>query len=249
MTTSRATLLLLTEDSGRDSHATHEALLRSMLRLLGPRHVSSAIAIESANDDQRSVMRNNGWDSTTEEDEPARRALIKSIATRLCQSNLHVVLFHYDGDRPWADRDGCTRHAVFERRVVTPITQHPKFMERTPEQRSKALARLVRIVPFYSVEAWLYQNTAVAVGLCEKHHGGRHVETIQRWSEDRASLDELSQPKKTVCLSDKFNRELATHHFPANDVYAAGKSFHAAVETLRGCADLVGLLTALTPSR
>jgi len=240
----RASLLLLTEDSGRDAHATHEALVRSMLRLIAPGHDASAIAIEPANDAQRDAMRGNGWDSTNAEDEPKRRSLVRSIATRLCQSNLHIVLFHYDGDRPWAERMSCARHAVFDRRIVAPITQ--LIANRSAEQRARALARLITIVPFYSVEAWLYQNTAVAVRLCEKHHGGRHVESLARFAADRGMLDEERKPKDNVCLSDRFNLALATDRFPAKEVCAVGKSFHAAVERLRESADLVGLLAALT---
>ncbi len=246
MSAARASLLLLTEDSGRDSHATHEALVRSMLRLIAPAHDASAIAIEPANDAQRDAMRGNIWDSTKAEDRPRKIALMRSIATRLCESNLHVVLFHYDGDRRWSERDHCARHATFAKHIVTPITQHPKFLERTAEQRAAALARLITIVPFYSVESWLYQNTAVAVRLCEEHHGGRHVESLARFAADRGMLDEERKPKDSVCLSDRFNLALATERFPAKEVCAAGKSFHAAVKRLRESADLVGLLAALT---
>ena len=245
MSAARASLLLLTEDSGRDAHATHEALVRSMLRLIAPDHDARAIAIEPANDAQRDAMRGNIWDSTKADDRPRKIALVRSIATRLCESNLHVVLFHYDGDRRWNDRDTCARHATFEKHIVTPVAR--LIVNRTDEQRSRALARLITIVPFYSVEAWLYQNTAVALRLCEKHHGAQHAATFTQWATDRGALDEEHKPKDAACLSDKFNLALATEHFPAKKVVAVGKSFHAAVERLRGSADLVGLLAALTP--
>ncbi|MDO9017831.1 MAG: hypothetical protein Q8S73_33605 [Deltaproteobacteria bacterium] len=245
MSAARASLLLLTEDSGRDAHATHEALVRSMLRLIAPGHDASAIAIEPANDAQRDAMRGNIWDSTKADDRPRRIALVKSIATRLCESNLHVVLFHYDGDRRWSDRDTCARHATFEKHIVTPVAQ--LIVSRTEEQRTRALSRLLTIVPFYSVESWLYQNTPVALRLCEKHHGGQHAATFTQWATDPGALDEEHKPKDAACLSDKFNRALATERFPAKTVVAVGKSFHAAVERLRGSADLVALLAALTP--
>lgn len=241
----RASLLLLTEDSGRDAHATHEAIVRSMLRLIAPSHDGRAIAIEPANDAQRGAMRGNGWDSATVDGEPRRRSLVRSIATRLCQSNLHVVFFHYDGDRPWQERASCPRHAVFARRIVVPIEQ--LLATRTAPQRARALARLIPVVPFYSVEAWLYQNTEVATGLCARHHGGQHTATFAQWAIDRGSLDEELKPKDTACLSDRFNLALATDRFPARAVDGVGKSFHVTVERLRACADLVDLLSALTP--
>lgn len=245
MSATRATLLLLTEDSGKDAAATHEALVRAMLHLIAPGHDGGALAIEPANDAQREAMRGNGWDSTSAEGRPRRIALVRSIATRLCQSNLHVVLFHYDGDRPWSDRNSCPRHAVFERCIVTPVKQ--LILHRTAEQRDRAIERLVTIVPFYSVEAWLYQNTAAALRLCAHHHRSQHFVAIRRLSSDRGALDQMRKPKEVVCLSDKYNLELATQGFPANEVFAVGKSFHAAVERLRKSADLVGLLEALTP--
>ena len=245
MSPPRATLLLLTEDSGKDAPATHEALVRSMLRVIAPGHDAKAIAIEPANDGQREAMRGNGWDSTKAEDRRRQIALVRSIATRLCESNLHVVLFHYDGDQPWSERTPCPRHAVFARRIVAPVAQ--LIVNRTAAQRERALARLITIVPFYSVESWLYQNTEVAQRLCVKHHGGRHVDTFARWASDRGALDEQHKPKDTSCLSDKFNLALATERFPAKDVCAVEKSFHAAIERLRASVDLMGLLEALTP--
>lgn len=235
--------LLLTEDSGREAHDTHEALVHAMLRLLAPGYDRRALAIEPANDAQRDAMRGNVWDSRS--DRQRRVALVRSIATRICESNLHIVLFHYDGDRPWSDREACPRHAVFERMIVTPVRQIVGE-RRTAEQVERALARLVTVVPFYSVEAWLYQNATVAKRLCEEHHRGEHVEVFRAWRDDRAALDELHQPKRSCCLSDKYNRALAEERFPAADVYEVRRSFHDAVERLRGCADLMGVLAALS---
>jgi len=44
----------------------------------------------------------------------------------------------------------------------------------------------------------------------------------------------------------RHNRELAEDGFPAATVHGVGKSFHAAVEKLRACEDLRGVLEALT---
>lgn len=247
MSAPRATLLLLTEDSGRDAHATHEALVRSMLRLIAPRHNTSAIVIDGATDDQRSVMRNNGWESRKPENESKRRSLLQSIATKLCESNLHIVFFHYDGDRPWSDHESYPRKTMFDERVILAIKHQFDHKNLSPEQQERALSRLITIVPFYSVESWLYQNTPVAIGLCQRHHGGQHVATFAQWKADRGALDEEHKPKDTACLSDKYNLALATEHFPATAVDSAGKSFHAAVENLRRSPDLVGLLEALSP--
>ncbi len=243
----RVWLLLLTEDSGRDAPATQAALVRAMLRLFAPRHDSREVALEPANDAQRQVMRGNRWDSARKEYEPQRRSLVRSIATRICQDNLHFVLFHYDGDLAWSDRERCPRHEVFERMIVTAVRQLVVATGRTPEQQKRALSRLVTVIPFYSVEAWLYQNTPVAVDLCRRLYGGTHADLFDGWSHNRGELDEVIQPKRATCLEDKHNRELAEGAFPADVVYAAGKSFYETVERLRGCSGLAGVLEALSP--
>lgn len=240
------TILLLTEDSGGDAHATHAALLRAMLRLVAPGHDASRVAVDPADEKQRAVMRGNRWDSGKAAQEPERRALVRSIATRICQNNLHFVAFHYDGDRPWAERGGCPRHAVFAQKILTPVRQLVANVRDGAQQR-KALARVVTLVPHHSVEAWLYQNTSAARGLCVRHHDGRDAERFDAWEADRGALDEVEKPKEATTLADRHNRELAEDGFPAATVYGVGKSFHAAVEALRACDDLRGALVALTP--
>lgn len=240
------TILLLTEDSGGDAQATHAALLRAMLRLVAPEHDASRVAVDPADEKQRAVMRGNGWDSGKAAQESERRALVRSIATRICQNNLHFVAFHYDGDRPWGDRNGCPRHAVFAQKIVTPVRQLVANVRDEAQQR-KALRRIVTIVPFYSVEAWLYQNAAAARNLCARHHDGGDAEKFEAWEADRGALDEVAMPKRATVLADRHNRELAEDSFPAAAVYEAGKSFHAAVEALRACDDLRGALDALSP--
>ena len=113
-----------------------------------------------------------------------------------------------------------------------------------PEEACQAaLARLVLVMPFWSIEAWCYQNTDVAIRLCHEHHSGADVSLFQRWQQDRTALDDVPKPKDTACLRDRHNRELSSQGFPADDVYLAGTSFAAAVDALASIPDLRAALT------
>lgn len=64
-------------------------------------------------------------------------------------------------------------------------------------------------MPYYSLEAWVYQATHHAIALCEKHHAGKDAGEFERWAKARASLDEVIKPKEATCLRDHHNPELA----------------------------------------
>ncbi len=98
------------------------------------------------------------------------------------------------------------------------------------------------------VEAWLLQNTVDAARICSEEHGEpAHLDAFERFRADRALLDEIVKPKEATCLGSKHNRALTDQGFPAREVEAVGKSFHASVEALRGCSDLVAALGATHP--
>jgi hypothetical protein len=111
----------------------------------------------------------------------------------------------------------------------------PQELEARAKQR---MSRLKQVVPFYSIEAWLFQNTQEAIRLCQEHHGGRDAARFQQWEQDRAALDEVLKPKAEVCLGAKHNLELASNGFPAREARAAGKSFAAIIQALCQDAEL-----------
>jgi hypothetical protein len=69
---------------------------------------------------------------------------------------------------------------------------------------------------------------------------------IRGWATRREALDELEgneQPKKQVnCVRSDDRIALASKAYPAQAVYAVGKSYAAVVDDLRGCADLCDAL-------
>ncbi len=129
------------------------------------------------------------------------------------------------------------RFSDFVRVYVEPIVRAALERNRLPDQVPARMARLRRLTPFYSVEAWLYQNTVEARRLCEASCG-RHVGRIQGWEAARGEIDEIERPKEALCIGASHNCALATRGFPADAAFAVEKSYTAAVEHLLACAEL-----------
>ncbi|HEX5744691.1 MAG TPA: hypothetical protein VFZ09_00530 [Archangium sp.] len=189
------------------------------------------------------VVQANNWKSKGARYHRSRTDLITLIAIQL---ELHNgwVFFHFDGDRPWAARDSSENRQKFKELIWEPVRlkiqerlvgRKPELATRTEEVKKYADARMARlktVVPFYSIEAWLFQNTREAIRLCKERYGGRDVEQFNAWAQDRTMLDEVLKPKEAVCLGAVHNLELASTGFPAREVRAAGRSFTAIVEAL-----------------
>lgn len=242
----RPRLLLLTEDSSKQADDVLEALAKEMLRLVEPRAQVYKLSFEPLkHTEARLAMRANHWRSRKPRDEQKIRELRRYIANILMQEQ-GFVLFHMDGDRRWSkpgEQEDKTR--VFDERIRKPVEQlvlGELLKKQSAASLKDRLSRLRIVMPFYSIEAWVYQNTREAQRLCQEHYTGRDVEHFQAWAEDRTLLDEVHQPKEQVCLKDMHNLELATMGFPAREVYVAGKSFAAAVEGLKQCAELLQAL-------
>ncbi|RKI65816.1 hypothetical protein D7X55_15795 [Corallococcus sp. AB049A] len=172
-------------------------------------------------------------------------ALVQTLATQLMLEQ-GWVFFHFDGDRPWSERSSSENEEKFEQIIEAKVyallvgslsaqaakTAAPFTQQEVEAQARQRMNRLKRIVPFYSIEAWLFQNTRVAIRLCERHYGGRDADQFQRWEQERHTLDEVRKPKEQVCLGAKHNSALASEAFPARDVHAAGCSFASVVDKL-----------------
>ena len=162
------------------------------------------------------------WKSAAPRDRAKRIDLVRSIATKLREGNTSFVVFHIDGDRPWAEAKDSENVAKFQlfreeiRRLLPPGGDHE-------------LRRLLLFAPFYSIEAWLYQHVDRARALCEQYHRGEHLVAIEAWRGARGGLDELWKPKERHCLRGDHNLALAGPGFPAREILAVDKSFAATV--------------------
>lgn len=177
--------------------------------------------------------------------------LKREMATKILEdAPPGYVLFHFDGDRPWGERERSETTRAFEsfREQLRPLIEH-NLRERDLVSEADdielsvtdRLHRICPLTPHYSIEAWLYQNTGRARELCEQGCG-RHIEVIAEWERDRARLDELVKPK--LNCRKLHNDELAQSFTSAlaDELYKLGKSFHHTVERLRTCPGLVDAL-------
>jgi hypothetical protein len=239
-------ILVLTEDSGKHAHATMVALCKKMLQLVEPACQTQRIEFEPARESARYIVNANRWKSGQKHRE--RVDLVRTVATKIGERN-GFVLFHVDGDCAWSRQASADSREKFEKLIVRPLrallASDVRGQPLSGPEVESLLARLRLIVPFYSVEAWLYQNTDVAIALCHDHHDGKDADRFASWKERRHELDEMEQPKRQLCLQDRHNKELAETRYPARVVYEVGASFAATVDSLRACESLCKALRAI----
>ncbi|HYO60163.1 hypothetical protein [Archangium sp.] len=245
-------ILLLTEDSGKQGYDTLHALTVEMLRLVDAqaRLTKENLDFEPLQNEQaRLALRANTWKSSESRDEPRRVELVRTIAGKLMEPN-GFVFFHFDGDRRWKKRRDSENTVKFEKLIKSRVElllrmQLDKLGVRGRELEERLTGRMQRfcpLTPFYSIESWLFQNTETAKRICREKHNGRDLERFEEWEAARQLLDEVEKPKEEVCLRDGHNLELAVGSFPTQPVFEVGKSFTAAIELLKSCQPLVQAL-------
>ena len=238
--------MVLTEDSGAGAYDTVRALAKEMLKLLVPGVRTHRVHFTPlADENARRAMHANLWKSTNRLDQPNIRLLVRSIITELLKPD-GFVLYHIDGDRPWSEHESSENERAFTSRMLPPIKAGVRdFLQKQPHaaaEPGERMKRLRLLVPFYSIEAWLYQNAREARRLCEEEGCKQCAVKLADWEMDRASLDEIPRPKGALCFQDKHNAHLASSGFPARDVYDAGASFARTVDGLLECDELTTAL-------
>lgn len=249
-------VLVLTEDSAKSANDVIVTLVKKMLWLLDPHYRSHLVAFRPADEVSRRVMRGNLWKSRSPRDQARIVLLGRAIADRLLQSEVPgFVLFHIDGDVSWprrVDSDNVQRFEGFIQDYVRPSLdralraqrqerREPPSDEEIAHATEVALRRLLLMVPFYSIEAWLYQNTAETARRCAVSCEV-HLDLIKKWEAIPGELDDLEKPKDQLCLGASHNLALAEQGFPAQRAFDVGKSFSAAVLRLLECEDLTAAL-------
>lgn len=245
-------VLLLTEDSGSDSFETFRHVVKELLKQVdgSVQTQEKKIAFEPMRRKEvLDVVQANKWKSKGARYFRNRTDLITLVAIQLELPN-GWVFFHFDGDRAWAARDSSENRQKFMELIWQPVQlkiqerfvgRQPEMAGRLDEVKRYAEARMTRlktVVPFYSIEAWLFQNTREAIRLCQEHYNGSDIAQFEAWAQDRAALDEVLKPKETVRLGAGHNLELASNGFPTREARAVGKSFAAVVEALGQDTDL-----------
>lgn len=244
-----ASVLVLSEDRSEDAIPTIQALLRHMLAHVNPNSPVDALLLEPFEDSLASkVVFGNVWKSA----KGTAPAITVRLAQRLARQILQggFVVHHVDGDTTWADRASSENVGAYERVIASKVralllAQRPEGKARklTPLEADEAMKRLIVLMPFWCIEAWLFQNTAEARQHCaDESHGCRA--RLDDWDADRTRLDEERTPKKLLCFGSSRNLALARGDFPSGHILAARTSYYAAVERLRSCEALVVALAA-----
>jgi hypothetical protein len=188
----------------------------------------------------RPILIRNRWRSAQAKDQFSKRELWRYLARKVAETGGFVV-FHYDGDTRWSKSTESPARAQFDREVRIRVAQVLSGSQRSPEEISQQMGRIIECVPFYSVEVWTYQATARAIALCREKYRGADVEKFEAWGADRTKLDDEWKPKEQSCLRDEHNEELGKH-VPVWKVAQAGCSMMGFVWSLHACG---GLLDAL----
>lgn len=224
--------MVLTEDSGADGLGTVREVTRLAARLAVPGLQTQKISWKPASE---RAARANLWKSKHSGAYKARVDLARRIANHLAGNDFALVVYHFDGDRTWGDRDSSENARRFSE-IETAVVQ--LLQGALPDPEAACSTRLIRCVPYYSIEAWLFQNTEEAATELSRRGRTAELARLQEWASDRAALDEVMAPKKQLSLGNTHNLALACRRYPAQEVHDARKSFFEFVQALRGCAPM-----------
>ena len=230
-----ARVLVLTEDGSATAVGTVQSLLRHLLvqvaRTADLDRVDLAPIPESR---ARKVLPGNVWKSAKKTAGPGVVDLAQRIATRLVLDDGFVVQ-HLDGDRVWGERGTSENVLAFQNVISRRVRANLRHSEKLDATEIDAhMRRLLVLVPFWCIEAWLFQNTLDARTHCS-HTGHQCSQRLDAWAADRTLLDEVPTPKDLLCFGTRHNLALAGPLFPSDELLAAGKSYAAAVQTLCDC--------------
>lgn len=245
----RCSFLVLGEDSAGDAHETLVALAKKIFRLVDDSYDWQQIRFEPP--EVKAALRGNLWKSKNPKDNQDRLDLIRYIATKLLEGETSFVLYHIDGDRTWADREESENVRKFQAFIETDVRQfveHRRRQTGRPIEGAFSLAQLLVMVPFYSLEAWVFQNTQLCRRLCEEHETckGKHAALFEAWQKDRTALDDILGPKEKICFGGKHNHRLA-ESLDVDTVYYAERSLYETVNDFMRRPPLVRALALTRP--
>lgn len=213
-------VVVVSEDSGGDAVGTLERLVKYALQATWPGMDTRRIEFVPLSEFARKALCGDQWRAR----KPGRDLILARRELRdVLLGEADVVVFHADADTVWNERHRCPRAADFRRHIVAPLVQVVPEVEE----------RIVLWLPTWEIEAWTYQNTAVAAAIVERRElASPAAATLELWRSQRTALDDLPKPASAVALHKQFNRELTESGWPWREVYSAQRSFAAAADAL-----------------
>lgn len=258
-------VLVLSEDSGKDGAEVLKAVMRKALAHVFPGD-TRRMSFTPADDSTAHWVHAARWKSEAPvgrgqagQHHRDLRDLVRTIATWLLKRNpLGMVAFHYDGDTVWSCRANAKTPAQFQAIIKPKIetlladpTQGAPRREKVPtssglqgDALAAALARLVEVVPHYSMEAWLCLNAAELRRLASVDAVPLDVHTkLADWTSEPGSLQEIHKIKDDGWPHDKHNLSLAKNAWSAIHASEHSDSFADLVTKLSNLNDVRAVLT------
>ena len=184
----------------RQAFTTLVAILKkTVVQLVEPSCRTNVIEFRPAPAILRTALTANAWKSTSACTSRAVRDLVRTLATIIASEpdRTVAVFFHFDGDEPWSRAGQSENTRKFEEMVASPILQLLNMQLPLDEAKTRVKQRLIQMVPFYSIEAWLFRNFA-ALG---KHvTRAADIRLVGEWRERPETLDEIVRIKERLTI-------------------------------------------------
>lgn len=239
-------ILIMNEDSSPTAYEALRHLIRRMCQLLCPGLGTQHLAFSPTPEELEGCVRAGQWQSANPRHRRQQVDLAQSIASQIV-ADRGFVAFHYDGDCAWAHRMACVHDPHFETNVRQRV--RALLSARTPaEKLDEVMSKLLVLKPFYCLEAWTYQNFARARALCEELGNPPGSELLDAWEADPGLLDEVVGVPDVFPLRKHHNVVLTEKGYPADRIYALGKSFTASVDAALSCKPLLEALSQFSTS-
>jgi len=196
-------LFLITEDRSKHAVEVVQSIARATLLLVNEdadlrrRELSWAKLEET----MWPAASPSAW-ATRGRQQEALRDLVNRVAEEVVAERPTFVVWHFDGDARWSSGERANEErfrAVIETRVRRVVVQRG--------YGEGSLERLLTMVPYYSIESWLYRNVRKLrqQGLTE---GDR--QTVADWmAAGPGALDDVVQVKSEQSVRDRRNLHLA----------------------------------------
>lgn len=230
MVEEKVNVLIITEDTGKGSFELFRNLINSILREIITDFQSQLIEYVRIDARHSEVLSGNSWMQKRPRNKKLRDSIyrLKREIIQYLLGKQAFVFWHIDGDMKWCEftKKGSCLNLEKLNDFLAPITAELDT-HRNNKAPNLPKDKILKLLPFYSVEAWLYQNSAALQKINE--------DTSDIKNRAPQELDEILMVKEFFKIKAKYNLELSKQ-FPYQKVYALGKSFHHTVEELkRGC--------------
>lgn len=247
----KVSFLVFSED-GNGTLPAVKLLIKKLCQHVLPGLETQKISFEPSDDRSRHVLSGNRWKSRSQRDEHDIISLARGIATALAREDA-FVFFHFDGDVPYKDKGTALNPQQFQgfinrirQQLQSPPPRlnnsQPAAKQRSNDEISALLQKLVTIVPYYSLENWTYYNTTTLRDLCKAHENS----IIDSWEACPADIEEIAKIFERISAGKEHNTTLTRAGFPLEIPIRVGKSFNDTAELIRANHALMNSLTKLS---